>query len=93
MRLATVEEERQSMVLEPSPKAGEIPDSVLDELVAGKDRAKNAATDFASAVERVAEKYKVKKGALKRYVTARAGDKLDELREETDSPESLLGLE
>lgn len=94
MRLATLEGDAGTKFdLEPSPVRGEVPAAVREELVALKVAAKDAAAGFAAAIEAQAEKYGVSRPALRRYITAMAGDKLEALEAENESLAQLLGLE
>ena len=77
--------------LEPSvPEAG-VPEPVLDELVNAKTVAKDYAQAFADACKAQAEKYGVKISALKRYVTAREADHLEEAAAEAADVLKLIG--
>jgi hypothetical protein len=78
--------------LEPAPSQGEIPQRVIDELVGARRIAKNFVEAFADAVIAQADKYKVNKSALKRYVCAIESDKIDEMNSEVADLEKLLGL-
>ena len=70
---------------------GPPPGEVLDELVHAKTTAKDYAGAFADAVKAQAAKYGIKPSALRRYVTAREADKLDEARIETKQIADLIG--
>lgn len=65
--------------------------AVLDELVHAKTVAKDMAGAFADAIKAQAAKYGIKPAALRRYVTAREADKLDEARVETEQLSELIG--
>lgn len=70
---------------------GPPPEKVLDELVHAKTTAKDMAGAFADAVKAQASKYGIKPAALRKYVTAREADKLDEVRVENTQLADLLG--
>ena len=76
--------------LEPSAP-GVVPQRVIDELVRARTVAKDHAEAYSGAVTAQAEHYKIKAGALKRYVAALQADKLEELDRETDDLERLIG--
>jgi hypothetical protein len=75
----------------PEVVKGEVPEATLDELVHAKTAAKDMASGFADAVKAQAAKYGLKPAALRKYVTAREADKLDEARVETQQFADLLG--
>lgn len=62
----------------------------LDELAALKQSAQDAADTFKEAVEAVAGKHDISKGAISKYITARLAEKLDKLEEEADHIGTLL---
>lgn len=64
--------------------------AVIDELVALRVRAKDAASQFTEAVAVQAEKYSMSKGALRRFVCARESGKLLDLNVEADDLAALL---
>lgn len=70
---------------------GEIPQSVIDELVEAKGNAKAYAEAFGDAVKAQAEKYKIKKGALSKYIAAIEADKVEDVRAETAALADLIG--
>lgn len=76
--------------LEPDPPAGKVPQRVLDELANCRRIATDYAQSYSDAVKQQAERFKIKPGALKRYVNALVADKVDELDAETDDLERLL---
>jgi hypothetical protein len=77
--------------LEPSPsKPGLPPDAVLTELMALKQDALDAASNYLKAVATQAEKYKCKGGALKKYISACLMDRVAEARVELNDLERLL---
>lgn len=78
-------------VLEQTPKAGEVPAATLDELVRLKEEARVAAKDFATAIEAQAKHYRVKKAALRAYVSAIHQDKVHELVKVTSDLQLMLG--
>jgi hypothetical protein len=81
----------EKLELEASPSSGEIPERVLDELVSAKTRAKDATASFGDAIKAQATKYKLKPAALRKYVTAREADKLNEARIEALQLADLIG--
>lgn len=82
----------EEFALEPS-EPGIVPERVIDELVHFRTVAKDHAQAFSDAIAEQAKKYKIKPGALKRFVCALEGDKLDELNAETDDLGRLIGFE
>lgn len=76
--------------LEPSEPDGNIPQRVIDELVESRRIAKDYAQGYADALKAQAEKYKLKPGALKRYVNAVEGNTLEDLDAEADDLAKLL---
>lgn len=74
----------------PIPKHGEVPQATIEELVAARVMASDYAKAFADAVKAQAERYKIKPGALRRYVCALAGDKVEDVERETDDLAALL---
>jgi hypothetical protein len=77
--------------LESPPVKGEIPERVLDELVHAKTSAKDYARAFADAVKAQAKKFDIKPGALRKYVTAREADKIEEVDAELTDLAKLIG--
>jgi hypothetical protein len=78
--------------LEPSLPQGHIPQRVVDELVNVRTIAKDYAQSYSDAVKQQAERFGIPVGALKRYVTAIADDKVQDARTEVDALERLLGV-
>lgn len=76
--------------LEPSTTPGEVPQRVIDELCEAKRTAQDYAQAFNDAAKAQAEKYKVNAAALKRYVGAIVGDKIETLEVENEHLERLL---
>lgn len=74
----------------PIPKHGEILQRTIDELVEAKRRASDMAKAFGDAIAAVAEQAQIKPSALRRYVCALAGDKVDDVERETDDLAALL---
>lgn len=70
---------------------GEVPEGVVYELCAAKTTAKDYAAAFADAIKEQAAKYGVKPAALRRFVTARESDKLDEAKAECNDLANLIG--
>jgi hypothetical protein len=69
---------------------GAIPDRVIEELRACCHQAADFAGAFADACKAQAEKYQIKPGALKRYIKALEGDKLEDVEAETDDLAALI---
>lgn len=69
---------------------GQIPDRVIEELRACCHQAADYAGAFTDACKHQAEKYKIKPGALKKFIKGLEGDKLDDLEAETDDLAALI---
>lgn len=69
---------------------GEIPERVIDELRECCHQAMDYAGAFSDACKAQAEKYKIKPGALKRFIKALEGDKLADVEDETDDLATLI---
>lgn len=69
---------------------GRVEQPVLDELVRLKEEARVAAKDYRDAIEAQAKRHKIRKKALAAFVAAHAGDKVHELRNDTESLATLL---
>lgn len=82
---------KTQVAVDPNVVKGEVPAKVIDELVTAKASAKNYASAFGEAIKAQAAKYGVKPAALRKFVTAREADKVDELEAETGDLEKLLG--
>lgn len=78
-------------VADPNVVKGEVPENVLEELVQAKAAAKAWSSGFSEAVKAQAEKYGVKPAALRKFITAKEADKLDEAEAETNDLVKLLG--
>jgi hypothetical protein len=76
--------------LEPS-EPGTVPARVIDELRRAYREATDYAGAFGDAVKAQAEKYMINAKALRRYIAALEGDKLDEAAEEAADLERLIG--
>lgn len=76
--------------LEP-PEPGKVPDRVIDELKHARTVAKDHAQAFSDCLKAQAEKYGIKPGALKRYIVALCEDKVEEVENETDDLQRLIG--
>lgn len=72
----------KDFALEPSVELGHVPDRVVEELLSAYRIAKDYATAYSDAAKAQAEKHRVSPGALKRYVSALAGGKVDEVSKE-----------
>lgn len=77
--------------LEESPVRGEVPERVITELVNAKGTARNLAKAFGDSIKTQAEKYGIKPGALRKYVTARHADKIEEVDAELTDLAKLIG--
>ena len=80
----------EDFALEPAMEPGHVPERVIEELMRCRQEALSYAEGYSEAVKTQAEKFKVKAGALKRYVNARVSDTLEELNAETDDLNKLL---
>lgn len=87
---ASVEKAMEAFALEP-PEPGKVPDRVIDELRRARTVAKDHAQAFSDCIKAQAEKYSVKPGALKRYIVALCDDKVEEVENETDDLQRLIG--
>lgn len=67
-----------------------IPQKTIDELVLLRTRAKLATENFTDAVADQAEKHKVDKGALRKYVCAVEADKVGKLDAELEAIAALI---
>ena len=73
------------------PSDGNIPERVIDELCAARTTAKDYAEAYNGAVTAQAERYKLKPGALKRFIAAKEADKMADLNAEMSDLEKLIG--
>ena len=73
------------------PSDGNIPERVINELREAYAIAKDHAQSYADAAKARAEKYKLKPGALKKYIAALENDSTDDLRDELSDLEKLIG--
>lgn len=69
----------------------EIAQDTIDELVHARQDAQAAAGAFGDAIKEQAKKYKIKKGALRKYITAIADDKVEDVRAEAEALTNLIG--
>ncbi len=69
---------------------GVIPRAIVDELVALRASAKASAQTYTDAITAQAEKHKLRKSALRRYINAREADKLADLDIEAENIATLL---
>jgi hypothetical protein len=76
--------------LEPEPKPGQVPERVITELRGCYAEAADYTAALADAIKAQAEKYKVNPKALRRYIAALEGDKLDEAAKEAEDLEKLI---
>ncbi len=79
----------EEFALEPS-EPGVVPERVISELRNGHRIAKDYGSAFGEALKAQAEKYNVAPGALRRYVAALNGDKLDDAAKEATDLVNLL---
>ena len=77
--------------LEPSPPDGNIPERVIDELRQAYAIAKDHTQSYSDAAKAQAEKFKIKPGALKKYIAALENDSIDDLGDELHDIERLIG--
>ena len=77
-----VEVERPVLELKPSPKPGQLPGKVLDELAHLKAVAIEASEAFSDAIKEQAKVHRINKAALRRYVVAYEGQELESLGSE-----------
>lgn len=73
-----------------SEKPGNVPARVIDELRHCYREAKDYTGALTDAIKNQAEKHKIKPGALRRYIAALEGDKLDEAAAEAADLERLI---
>lgn len=69
---------------------GKVPERVIAELRSAYSIAKDYASAFGEAVKAQAEMRKIKPAALRRYIAALEGDKLDEEKAEAADLERLI---
>ena len=79
----------EAFALEPSD--GNIPPRVIEELRGAYAIAKDYAQSYSDAAKAQAEKFKLKPGALKKYIAALENDSTDDLRDEMTDLEKLIG--
>lgn len=79
-----------TFTLEPGMKPGDVPQRVIDELRHTYRVAKDYAGAFSDALKAQAEKHQIAPAALRRYIAALEGDKLDEATKEANDFERLL---
>ena len=79
--------------------AGEIPERPLlnrariVELMQARTIARDYSASYKDLIDKTAEKYKVKKGALRKFIAALEGDKKHELSLEVEDIEKLLEID
>lgn len=73
-----------------SPIPGHIPERVILELRQACHTATDYAGAFSDSCKAQAEKYKIKPGALKRYIKALEGDKVEEVEAEAEDLQALI---
>ena len=87
--IAAMEKNPDDFALEPSD--GNIPPRVIEELRGAYAIAKDYAQSYSDAAKAQAEKFKLKPGALKKYIAALENDSTDDLRDELSDLEKLIG--
>lgn len=73
-----------------APVPGQVPERVIEELRHGCRQAADLSAAFTDACKAQAEKYSIKPGALKRYIKALEGDKVDEVEQEAEDLQALI---
>ncbi len=76
--------------LEPPSSPGHIPERVILELRQACATAADYSGAFSDACKAQAEKHGIKPGALKRYIKALEGDKLDDAEQEAEDLQALI---
>ena len=69
---------------------GQVPQPVIDELRQAFRTTSDFNAAFREACTAQAEKYKIKPKALRRYIVALEGDKLDDVEAEADDLQALI---
>ena len=87
--LEAMQKQDADFALEPSD--GNIPERVINELRESYAIAKDHTQSYSDAAKAQAEKYKLKPGALKKYIAALENDSTDDLRDEMSDLEKLIG--
>lgn len=87
---ASLHNSKGEFALEPDVEPGTVPAPVIYELRRCYREAKDYAGALSDAMKAQAEKFKIKPGALKRYIAALEGDKIDEARTEAEQLERLI---
>ena len=72
------------------PTGGPIPSGVILELRRLHSGAREASSGLSEAIKAQAEKHTIKGGALRRYIAALEGDKVDAARLEAEDLERLI---
>lgn len=80
----------EPFVLDHTDPKGLPPDRVIGELRHAYRVAKDHAQSYIECIDAQAEKFSLKKGALKRYINALENDKVSDTQEEIDDLERLL---
>lgn len=75
------------------PEGPMIPRKTIAELVNARTTAKDFVKSYGDAITAQAEKYKIKKGALRKYIAAVEADKEHDLDSEVHDIEKLLEIE
>ena len=73
-----------------APVPEQLPQPVIDEPRTARRIASYHRATFGEACKAQAEKYKIKPKALRRYITALEGDKLDEAEAEAEDLQALV---
>ena len=76
--------------LEPDAEPGTLPAATIDELRHSYRVAKDWREAFGDAIKAQSEKRGIKPAALRRYIAALEGDRLDDAREEAEDLERLI---
>lgn len=79
-----------NFTLEPDVHPGTVPPRVIDELRHCFRIARDHTKAYGDALVAQAEKFKVKPGALRRYIAAVEGDKLEDVERENDDLARLI---
>lgn len=80
----------ESFELEPPPTPGQVPERVIDELRAACRSAVDLAQAFGDACKAQAEKYGIQPTALRRYIKALEGDKVELVDQEAEDLIALI---
>jgi hypothetical protein len=87
---AAIHNSKGEFAVEPDTEPGNVPAGVINELRNLRTAANEASTDFREAINTQADKHKVKRAALRRYIIALGNDKVDEAAKEATDLERLI---